>query len=46
VVGQEHFIELALELTKTQVKRLLVAAADDWIKLRAFPARPARSAVA
>jgi hypothetical protein len=40
------FIDLALELTKTQVKRLLVAAADDWIKLRAFPARPAHSAVA
>jgi hypothetical protein len=40
------FIDLALELTKTQVKRLLVAAADDWIKLRAFPLRVAPSPVA
>jgi hypothetical protein len=32
------FIDLALELTKTQVKRLLVVAAYDWINLR--PSRP------
>lgn len=38
------FIDLALELTKTQVKKLLVVAADDWINLSAFPRRPARSA--
>lgn len=30
------FIDLALELTKTQVKRLMLAAGEDWIKLRAF----------
>jgi hypothetical protein len=31
------FIDLALELTKTQVKKVLLTATDDWIKLKAFP---------
>lgn len=32
------FIDLALDLTKTQVKKLLLVAAHDWTKLKAFPA--------
>ena len=40
------FIDLALELTKTQVKKLLLAAIDDWAKLRAFAPRVAPTAPA
>lgn len=34
------FIDLALDLVKTQVKKLLIAAEGDWIGLAQFPARP------
>jgi len=40
------FIDLALELTKTQVKKLLLVATDDWTKLRAFAPRVPPSAAA
>ncbi|MCZ7437729.1 hypothetical protein O7598_15080 [Micromonospora sp. WMMC241] len=35
------FIDLALEETKTQVKKILVAALEDWTGLAQFPAKPA-----
>ncbi|MEV5632325.1 hypothetical protein [Micromonospora tulbaghiae] len=34
------FIGLALEETKTQVKKILVAALEDWTGLAQFPAKP------
>lgn len=40
----ECFLQLALAETKTQVKKLLVAASGDWIKLAAFTPRVPRSA--
>lgn len=33
------FIDLALEETKTVVKKILLAGADDWVGLAAFPVR-------
>lgn len=42
----ECFRQLALELAKTQVKKLLVAASGDWINLKAFPPREPRPAAA
>ena len=33
------FIDLALSEAKSRIKRMLVAAADDWIKLADFPPR-------
>ncbi|MEU5567597.1 hypothetical protein [Micromonospora musae] len=33
------FIDLALEETKTQVKKVLLAAMEDWTALAQFPAR-------
>ncbi|MEW2384321.1 hypothetical protein AB0873_19830 [Micromonospora sp. NPDC047707] len=35
------FIDLALEEAKTQVKKILVAAMEDWTALAQFPAKPA-----
>jgi hypothetical protein len=35
----ECFIDLALEETKTQVKKILLAAIEDWIGLAQFPAK-------
>jgi hypothetical protein len=37
LVSCQCFVDLALDLTKTQVKRLLLAAAHDWTKLEDFP---------
>ncbi|MGA4727718.1 hypothetical protein ACPB67_09895 [Micromonospora taraxaci] len=34
------FIDLALEETKTQVKKILLAAMEDWSALAHFPAKP------
>ncbi|MBY8870490.1 hypothetical protein K7640_01375 [Micromonospora sp. PLK6-60] len=34
------FIDLALEEAKTQVKKILVAALEDWTGLAQFPAKP------
>ncbi|MFG1674633.1 hypothetical protein [Micromonospora sp. NPDC049282] len=34
------FIDLALEETKTQVKKIFVAALEDWTGLAQFPAKP------
>jgi hypothetical protein len=34
------FIDLALEEAKTQVKKILLAAMEDWIGLAQFPAEP------
>lgn len=34
------FIDLALDLAKTQVKKLLIIAEGDWTGLAQFPARP------
>jgi hypothetical protein len=38
------FIDLALSETKTQVKKILVAAINDWTGLANFPARMDRVA--
>jgi len=38
------FIDLALDLTKTQVKKLLIAAEGDWVNHARFPPRPSRPA--
>ena len=35
----ECFIDLALNETKTQVKKILMTAMGDWVGLRAFPSR-------
>ena len=35
----ECFIDLALNETKTQVKKILMTAMGDWVRLRAFPPR-------
>ncbi|QOC91766.1 hypothetical protein [Micromonospora craniellae] len=34
------FIDLALEETKTQIKKLLLAAMEDWTALAQFPVKP------
>lgn len=36
------FIALALTETKTQVKKILLTAMNDWVRLRAFPPQEAR----
>jgi hypothetical protein len=40
------FIDLALAETKTRVKKILLAAVDDWTGLAAYPPIAARSASA
>ena len=40
------FIDLALEMSKTQVKKLLLVASDDWTKLGTFAPRVPPSAAA
>lgn len=36
------FVDLALDLAKTEVKKLLITAEGDWVKLSRFPPRPTR----
>ena len=38
------FIDLALAETKTRVKKILAAAAEDWVNLGEFPVRETRRA--